>query len=68
LPADLGFYDLRLSESRIQQTQMAKEYGICSFCYYHYWFSGHLLMERPLEDILKEIKNIVYAPLFNEME
>lgn len=52
IPADLGFYDLRLEESRIAQAEMAKEYGIYGFCYYHYWFNGHQLMERPLEDIL----------------
>ena len=53
LPADLGFYDLRLEESRIAQAEMAKEYGIYGFCYYHYWFNGKLLMQRPLEDMLK---------------
>jgi len=31
---------------------MAREYGIYGFCYYHYWFNGHLLLERPLEDML----------------
>jgi lipopolysaccharide biosynthesis protein len=53
LPADLGFYDLRVPEVRIEQAKMAKEYGIYGFCYYHYWFNGHLLMERPLEEILR---------------
>lgn len=52
LPADLGFYDLRLSEVRQQQAEMAKAYGIDGFCYYHYWFNGHQLMERPLEEVL----------------
>ena len=45
LPADLGFYDLRLKECRMEQEKLAKEYGIDGFCYYHYWFNGHLLME-----------------------
>jgi lipopolysaccharide biosynthesis protein len=53
LPADLGFYDLRVPEVRNEQAKMAKEHGIYGFCYYHYWFNGHLLMERPLEDMLK---------------
>jgi len=52
LPADLGFYDLRLSESREAQAQMAKHYGIHGFCYYHYWFNGQRLLERPLQEIL----------------
>lgn len=49
LPADLGFYDLRLKESRQEQQKLAKSYGIDGFCYYHYWFNGHLLMEKPVE-------------------
>lgn len=52
LPADLGFYDLRLKESRIEQIKMAKEYGIYGFCYYHYWFNGKLIMEKPVEAML----------------
>jgi len=53
LPSDLGFYDLRLPEIREQQVRLAREYGVYGFCYYHYWFNGHLLLERPLEDMLK---------------
>jgi hypothetical protein len=49
IPKDLGFYDLRLPESRLAQESMAKEYGIYGFCYYHYWFNGHLIMEKPVE-------------------
>lgn len=56
IPADLGFYDLRLEETRIAQADLAREYGIHGFCYYHYWFNGKLLMERPLEEILKSKK------------
>lgn len=56
LPKDLGFYDLRLEEALIQQAQLAKEYGIYGFCYYHYWFSGKLLMEKPLELMLASKK------------
>lgn len=51
LPADLGFYDLRLPEAREAQANLAKEYGIYGFCYYHYWFNGHQLMERPVNEI-----------------
>jgi lipopolysaccharide biosynthesis protein len=52
LPADLGFYDLRLGESREAQAELAQEYGIHGFCYYHYWFNGHRLLERPVNEIL----------------
>lgn len=53
IPADLGFYDLRLSESREEQAKLAKQYGIDAFCYYHYWFgNGKVLMNRPLEEVV----------------
>lgn len=53
LPADLGFYDLRLPETRLAQAVLAKEHGISAFCYWHYWFEGRRLLERPVEEILK---------------
>jgi hypothetical protein len=53
VPADLGFYDLRLSETRIAQAEMAKEYGIEGFCYYHYWFGfGRQELEYPFKEVL----------------
>lgn len=52
LPADLGFYDLRLPEVREAQAALAREYGIFGFCYYHYWFNGRRLLGRPMDDIL----------------
>jgi lipopolysaccharide biosynthesis protein len=51
LPADLGFYDLRLPEARAAQAELAAEYGIHGFCYYHYWFNGRRLLDRPVSDI-----------------
>jgi lipopolysaccharide biosynthesis protein len=52
LPADLGFYDLRVPEVREAQADLAREYGIYGFCYYHYWFNGRRLLERPLDEVL----------------
>lgn len=56
LPADLGFYDLRVPEVRDLQAKMAQEAGIYGFCYYHYWFNGKLLMERPLKEVFESGK------------
>ena len=56
LPADLGFYDLRLEEARMAQEVLAKEYGIYGFCYYHYWFNGKRLMHEPIDKKLKNPK------------
>ena len=53
LPADLGFYDLRLAEVRAQQAELARTYGIYGFCYYHYWFTGKRILDRPVREILE---------------
>ncbi|MGM1056433.1 MAG: glycoside hydrolase family 99-like domain-containing protein [Bacteroidota bacterium] len=53
LPADLGFYDLRLPEAREAQAAIAKEHGIYGFCYYHYWFNGKRLLNQPIDDMLR---------------
>lgn len=53
IPADLGFYDLRLAEIREQQAMLAREAGIEGFCYYHYWFGGgRQLLERPFNEVV----------------
>jgi lipopolysaccharide biosynthesis protein len=52
LPAELGFYDLRLPEARAAQAELAANYGIFGFCYYHYWFHGKQLLERPVNEIV----------------
>ena len=39
LPADLGFYDLRVPEARAAQAELARRAGIEGFCYWHYWFA-----------------------------
>ena len=52
LPGELGFYDLRLPEVRAAQARLARTYGIDGFCYYHYWFHGRRVLDRPLREVL----------------
>ena len=52
VPADLGFYDLRLPQVRSAQAQLARQYGIHGFCYWHYWFKGRQLLELPFKEVL----------------
>ena len=53
LPADLGFYDLRLPEVREAQSVLAERYGVEAFCYWHYWFGrGRRVLERPFAEVL----------------
>ena len=57
VPADLGYYDLRVPETRQEQADMAKKYGIEGFLYWHYWFgNGRQLLERPFNEVLQSGK------------
>ena len=57
VPADLGYYDLRVPETREAQAKLAREAGIDGFCYWHYWFDeNHQLLERPFNEVLKSGK------------
>lgn len=56
LPSDLGFYDLRLPEVRAAQAELARQYGIHGFCYYHYWFNSRRILERPFNEVLESGK------------
>jgi hypothetical protein len=57
IPADLGFYDLRLPIIREQQAALARDAGIEGFCYWHYWFgNGSQLLERPFQEVLESGK------------
>ncbi|MDQ1159698.1 hypothetical protein QE422_000066 [Chryseobacterium sp. SORGH_AS 447] len=56
-PGELGYYDLRVPEVREQQAQMAKDYGVYGFIYYHYWFgNGKQLLERIANEVLESGK------------
>lgn len=57
VPADLGYYDLRLEETRIAQSDIAQRYGIDAFCYWHYWFgNGKRLLNYPFDEVVKSGK------------
>lgn len=48
-----GYYNLLDKETMLWQTDLAKDYGVDGFIYYHYYFSGKLIMEKPAENLLR---------------
>ena len=57
VPADLGYYDLRLPIIREQQAEMAREAGIEGFMYWHYWFgNGRTLLAEIFDEVLNSGK------------
>ena len=53
VPADLGYYDLRVPETREAQAEMARKAGVEGFVYWHYWFgNGKRFLERPFNEVL----------------
>lgn len=53
IPENNNYYDLGTFHEMENQALLAKKYGIYGFCFYHYWFNGKLLLEKPLHDMLE---------------
>lgn len=54
IPRELGYYDLRLEDSRMLQSDMAQKYGVDAFCYWHYWFgAGRRLLNTPFDEVVR---------------
>lgn len=52
-PYDGNYYNLLNEGTRRWQADLAKKYNIYGFCYYHYWFNGKMLLEKPLEQVIE---------------
>ena len=52
IPLNNNYYNLLDDDVKVWQAKLAKKYGIYGFCYYHYWFGGKLLLEKPMEQML----------------
>jgi hypothetical protein len=53
IPGALGFYDLRVPETRAAQAELAASAGIAAFCYWHYWFGGRRILDNVFEAVLR---------------
>lgn len=52
IPLENNYYDLTDKNTVIWQTKLARQYGIYGFCYYHYWFKGKKILEKPAEHLI----------------
>jgi lipopolysaccharide biosynthesis protein len=52
IPSELGYYDLRDQAVRSAQAHLASTFGIDAFCYYHYWFNGKRLLNKPFDAVI----------------
>lgn len=54
VPLNNNYYNLLNRDTMKWQIDLAKKYGVYGFCFYHYWFDGHMLLEKPMEMMLKD--------------
>ena len=54
LPTDLGFYDLRVTQTFARQAALARRYGIAGFCVYYYNFGRRRALHEPFEAMVKD--------------
>lgn len=52
VPLNNNYYNLTDIKTLRWQAQLAKEYGVYGFAYYHYWFEGKMLLKKPAEIML----------------
>lgn len=52
IPLHKNYYDLSDNSVMVKQMKLAKKYNIDGFCFYHYWFHGKKLLEKPVESVL----------------
>lgn len=53
VPGVLGYYNLLSEETRAAQADLAAQHGLAGFCYWHYWFGGKRLLEKPFNEVLR---------------
>jgi hypothetical protein len=53
--AHLGYYNPLDAGTLEFQAKIAREHGVHGFCFYHYWFNGKLLLERPLQLLMSRL-------------
>lgn len=56
VPLHNNYYDLLDVQVMEWQDRLARKAGIYGFCFYHYWFQGRMVLEKPVENWLNDKK------------
>ncbi|WP_281963329.1 glycosyltransferase WbsX family protein [Acinetobacter johnsonii] len=62
VPYGQNYYNLLDKKTLIWQSDLMKKYKIDGLCFYHYWFSGRKILEKPAEQLLKNPE--IHIPFF----
>ena len=52
--SDIGYYNLENNNVLVKQLDMMKKSGIYGQIFYHYWFNGKMILEKPSQMLLKD--------------
>jgi lipopolysaccharide biosynthesis protein len=52
-PLNDNYYNLLDANTLKWQAELANKYNLYGFCYYHYWFGGTKILEKPAEILLQ---------------
>lgn len=52
-PMNEYYYDLTDPDTIKWQAKLARKYGLSGFVFYHYWYSGKQMLEKPCEILLE---------------
>lgn len=53
VPLNKNYYNLLEIDTIKWQIEIARKYGVYGFCFYHYWFNGKMLLEKPVDNYLE---------------
>lgn len=61
VPLNKNYYDLTDISVMKDQAELAKKYNVYGWCFYHYWFEGRQIMEKPVNRFLESDIDMNYC-------
>jgi lipopolysaccharide biosynthesis protein len=56
IPLHNNYYNLLDKRVMYWQAKLANKAGIYGFCFYHYWFHGKMVLQKPVENLFNDKK------------